>query len=84
MPIIRGAGAIATTLGMISLVNHSEFEFISFLAIAGAMLETVRVTYLCLARIRSLRGSAPWALTRPPASSDSSFPPWALGSFSMG
>jgi hypothetical protein len=48
MPIVCGPGAIATTLGMISLVKHSEFEFISFLAIAGAILATMLVTYLCL------------------------------------
>jgi multiple antibiotic resistance protein len=49
MPLMCGPGAIATTLGMISLVKHSDFEFMSFLAIAGAIVATMVVTYLCLA-----------------------------------
>jgi multiple antibiotic resistance protein len=38
MPLMCGPGAIATMLGMTSLVKHSEFEFVSFLAIAVAIL----------------------------------------------
>jgi multiple antibiotic resistance protein len=33
---------------MISLVKHSEFEFISSVAIPCAILATMSVTYLCL------------------------------------
>jgi len=39
MPIMCGPGAIATTLGMASLVKHAEFEFVSFIAIAVAILQ---------------------------------------------
>jgi multiple antibiotic resistance protein len=56
MPIICGPGAIATTLGMTSLVKHSEFELASFLAIAGAMLATILVTYVCLAYAKKVVG----------------------------
>ncbi len=56
MPIMCGPGAIATTLGMTSLVKHSELEFVSFLAIAIAILATMFVTYLCLAYARKLLG----------------------------
>jgi multiple antibiotic resistance protein len=56
MPIMCGPGAIATTLGMISLVRHSEFEFVSFLAIVCAIGATMFVTYLCLANADWLVG----------------------------
>jgi len=56
MPLMCGPGAIATTLGMTSLVKHSEFEFLSFLAIAAAILLTMFVTYLCLAHAKNLLG----------------------------
>jgi multiple antibiotic resistance protein len=56
MPLMCGPGAIATTLGMTSLVKHSEFEFLSFLAIAVAILLTMFVTYLCLAYAKNLFG----------------------------
>jgi multiple antibiotic resistance protein len=49
MPLMCGPGAIATTLGMTSLVTHSYFEFVSFGGIAAAILATMAVTYLCLA-----------------------------------
>jgi multiple antibiotic resistance protein len=45
-----------TTLGMTSLVKHSEFEFISFLAIAVAILATMSVTYMCLAYAKNVLG----------------------------
>ena len=41
-------------LGMTSLVKHSEFELVSFLAIAAAILATMFVTYLCLAYAEKL------------------------------
>jgi multiple antibiotic resistance protein len=49
MPIMFGPGAIATVLGMVSLVKHSEFELVSALAICVAIVATMFVTYLCLA-----------------------------------
>ena len=52
MAIMCGPGAFATTLRMISLVKHSEFEFISSLAILATML----VTYLCLAYADNILG----------------------------
>src|SRR5262249_34907250 len=54
MPLMCGPGAIATMLGMTSLVKHSEFELVSFLAIAAAILATMFVTYLCLAYARNV------------------------------
>jgi len=56
MPLMVGPGAIATTLGMTSLVKHSEFELISFFAIACAIIMTTVVTYLCLAYAKNLFG----------------------------
>jgi len=49
MPLMCGPGAIATMLGMTSLVRSSGLEMASFLAIAAAILATMLVTYLCLA-----------------------------------
>ena len=49
MPIMFGPGAIATILGMVSLVKHSEFEVISAGAMCVAIVATIFVTYLCLA-----------------------------------
>jgi multiple antibiotic resistance protein len=49
MPIMFGPGAIATVIGMVSLVKHSEFEVISIAAICVAITATMFVTYLCLA-----------------------------------
>jgi MarC family membrane protein len=49
MPIMFGPGAIATVLGMVSLVKHSEFEIVSAVAICVAIVATIFVTYLCLA-----------------------------------
>jgi multiple antibiotic resistance protein len=49
MPLMCGPGAIATMLGMTSLVKSSALEMASFLAIAAAILATMLVTYLCLA-----------------------------------
>jgi multiple antibiotic resistance protein len=49
MPIMFGPGAIATVLGMTTLVKQSEFEFISFIAICIAIVATMFVIYLFLA-----------------------------------
>jgi multiple antibiotic resistance protein len=48
MPIMVGPGAIATILGMASLVKHAEFEVGAFIAIAAAILATMFITYLVL------------------------------------
>ena len=49
MPIMFGPGAIATVIGMTSMIKESEFEFISFVAISAAIVLTMFVTYLLLA-----------------------------------
>jgi multiple antibiotic resistance protein len=46
MPIMVGPGAIATILGMTSLVKHAAFEVAAFIEISGAILSTMLVTYL--------------------------------------
>lgn len=52
MPIMVGPGAIATILGMTSLVKHAAFEIGAFIAISGAILATMLVTYLVLRAAR--------------------------------
>jgi multiple antibiotic resistance protein len=49
MPLMFGPGAIATIIGMTATVKQSTEEFMSFVAIAAAILLTLLVTYLCLA-----------------------------------
>ena len=56
MPIMFGPGALATILGMTSLVKHSEVEIVSFLAISAAIVVTMLLTYLCLAYAKQLLG----------------------------
>jgi multiple antibiotic resistance protein len=56
MPIMFGPGAIATIIGMTSLVRGSGLELASFLAITGAILATMLVTYLCLAYAEKVVG----------------------------
>ena len=48
MPIMVGPGAIATILGMTSLVKHAEFEVVAFIAICAAIFATMLVTYMAL------------------------------------
>jgi multiple antibiotic resistance protein len=48
MPIMFGPGAIATILGMTSLVKQSEFEVAAFAEISAAIVVTMSVTYLVL------------------------------------
>jgi multiple antibiotic resistance protein len=50
MPIMFGPGAIATVLGMTSLVRQDHFAIGPLAAICAAMPATMLVTYLCLAR----------------------------------
>jgi multiple antibiotic resistance protein len=54
MPLMCGPGAMATTLGMTSQVRQSDDGLASFLAIAGAILATIFVIYLCLAYARNI------------------------------
>jgi multiple antibiotic resistance protein len=49
MPLMFGPGAIATVLGMTSLVHHPLDQPGPLAAIALAVLATMTVTYLCLA-----------------------------------
>jgi multiple antibiotic resistance protein len=48
MPIMFGPGAIATILGMTSLVKQSESELTAFGEISAAIVATMSVTYLVL------------------------------------
>ena len=54
MPIMFGPGAIATILGMVSMVKHSEFKLVSATAMCVAIVATMFVTYLCLAYAKDL------------------------------
>ena len=54
MPIMFGPGAIATVLGMTSLVKQSKFEFMSFVAVSVAIVLTMFTTYLILASARKV------------------------------
>ena len=49
MPLMFGPGAIATVLGMASLVRHPLIEFLSLSAIVAAILLAMITTYLVLA-----------------------------------
>jgi multiple antibiotic resistance protein len=57
MPIMFGPGAIATILGMTSLVKKAEAEALAFAEISAAIVATMLVTYAVLraARIVLLR-----------------------------
>jgi MarC family integral membrane protein len=46
--VVGGPGAIATILGMTSLVKQSEFEVAAFAEISAAIVTTMSVTYLVL------------------------------------
>jgi multiple antibiotic resistance protein len=52
MPIMVGPGAIATILGMTSLIRHAELEILAFFGISAAILATMLVTYLVLRAAR--------------------------------
>ena len=54
MPIMFGPGAIATVLGMTSLIKHSELEFVSFVAVSVAIVLTMFTTYFFLASARKV------------------------------
>ena len=52
MPIMFGPGAIATILGMTSLVKQAEYEVAAFAGISAAIVATMAVTYLVLRSAR--------------------------------
>ena len=57
MPIMFGPGAIATILGMTSLVKHSMMsELLSLAVLLAAILATMAVTYLTLAYAKRVLG----------------------------
>jgi multiple antibiotic resistance protein len=56
MPLMFGPGAIATVLGMASLVRHPLTQFPSLAAIIVAILATMIVTYLFLANADTILG----------------------------
>ena len=56
MPLMFGPGAIATVLGMASLVRHPFAELPSLIAILAAILATMAATYLFLAYADTILG----------------------------
>lgn len=56
MPLMFGPGAIATVLGMASLVRHPLTEILSLAAIVAAILLTMITTYLVLAYADAIVG----------------------------
>jgi len=54
MPIMFGPGAIATILGMTTLVKQSQTQLTSFIALLAAIVATMLVTYLCLASAKKV------------------------------
>jgi len=56
MPLMFGPGAIATVLGMASIVRHPLTEFLSLAAIVAAILLTMITTYLVLAYADTIIG----------------------------
>jgi len=54
MPIMAGPGAMATIIGMSSLVRHPLVNFRSMAAICGAIAATMFVVYLILAYARRI------------------------------
>jgi len=56
MPLMFGPGAIATVLGMASVVRHPLTEFLPLAAIVAAILLTMITTYLVLAYADAITG----------------------------
>jgi multiple antibiotic resistance protein len=54
MPLMFGPGAIATIIGMTATIKDSSKAFLSFVAIAAAIILTMFVTYLCLTNAEKL------------------------------
>jgi len=80
MPLMFGPGAIATVLGMASLLHHPFAEIPSLIAIVAAILATM-ASLICFSPMptRSSAPSARAASTRRRASSASSSPRWGWG-----
>jgi multiple antibiotic resistance protein len=54
MPLMFGPGAIATIIGMSSLVRHPFANFNAMAAISGAIVAAMLITYLILAYARKI------------------------------
>ncbi len=54
MPIMFGPGAIATLIGMTSLVTHAQLKLLTLVAVVLAIVLTMWVTYLCLASAKKV------------------------------
>ena len=54
MPIMFGPGAIATLIGMTSLVKHAEFKVLALVAVVLAIVATMWITYLFLASAKKV------------------------------
>ncbi len=54
MPIMFGPGAIATLIGMTSLVTHSQIKVVTFIGLVAAIALTMWVTYQCLASAKKV------------------------------
>jgi multiple antibiotic resistance protein len=56
MPLMVGPGAIATVLGMVSLLKHPLFQLPALAAIVAAILATMAATYLVLVYAGTILG----------------------------
>ena len=56
MPLMFGPGALATVLGMSSMVKQSGSEIVSFSAICVAIVATMFITFLALAYAKTILG----------------------------
>jgi multiple antibiotic resistance protein len=54
MPLMFGPGAIATIIGVASTIKNFAADIPSVVAIAGAIIATMLVTYICLANAERL------------------------------
>jgi multiple antibiotic resistance protein len=55
MPIMFGPGAMATILGMTSLIKHSSTEMLAFAEVSAAIVATMGVTLLILAAAKPIQ-----------------------------
>jgi multiple antibiotic resistance protein len=55
MPIMFGPGAMATILGMTSLIKHSPTEMLAFAEVSAAIVATMAVTLLILAAAKRIQ-----------------------------
>jgi hypothetical protein len=79
MPIMVGPGAIATILGMISLIRHAEFEILAFIGISAEILATMLVTYMVVVVKIVLERIGPRVSRLPRVSLAFLLPLWAWG-----